>query len=148
MYGDVEKILHDNTYATISTVDTEGRPWAAPVWYVRDKDMNLYWCSPLSSQHSKNIESNADVYITIFNSVANEGDGVGLYFRALASEIEESEIDTVMSLYNESTQTFKLNKSNCSGLAPTRLYKATPSELWINRGKQNGNYYEDFREKL
>jgi hypothetical protein len=77
-----------------------------------------------------------------------EGDGVGVYIRANAGVIADDELEKVSELYNKSTTVFKLKHSDSSGDAPTRYYKAVPKEMWVNRGKEDGEYYEDYREKL
>ena len=110
-----KKILATIRYATISSVDENGKPWAAPVWYVFDEDHNIYWWSPTEAQHSKNIADNPDVYITVFDSTAPEGDGFGLYMRAEANEVDDSDLDLAIDLYNRSTKLFKLNRNNCTG---------------------------------
>lgn len=147
MNEEFQAITKKVRYATIATTDNSGRPWAAPVWYVND-DTNIYWWSSVASQHSKNIEYSPDVYITIFDSSAKEGEGVGLYIRAKASIIDDYELEKVTEMYNATTSIFKLENKDCSGQAPTRLYKAVVSEMWINRGKEDGGYYEDFRERI
>ncbi len=131
-------------YATISTVDKNNNPWAAPVWYVYD-DETIYWWSPMESQHSKNIEQNSNVYITIFDSSAPEGDGLGVYISAVASEVESDSLDKVIDLYNTSTKIFKLNTENTSGDAPTRLYKAVIKSSWINSSSEKNGAYSDTR---
>ena len=119
--------------------------WAAPVWYVYDEDLTIYWWSPVESQHSRNIEKNQDVYITIFDSTAPEGDGFGLYVRAAASLVDESELEKAMSLYNDSTTVFKMNPENCSGNSPTRMYKAVPSKIWMNEDSTENGQFIDIR---
>ena len=37
-----KNILENIRYATISSVDPEGRPWGAPVWYVFGKKFKYY----------------------------------------------------------------------------------------------------------
>lgn len=148
MHEEIEKILDSNHYATISTVDEKGQPWAAPVWFVYDENKTLYWWSSIASQHSVNIAHNSNVYITIFDSTVKEGDGFGLYIRAEASVVTDDELESVSELYNKSTSVFKLNQSDISGDAPTRFYKAAPKVMWVNRGKEVGEFYEDYREKL
>jgi uncharacterized protein YhbP (UPF0306 family) len=142
------EILSSNRYLTVSTVDENGNPWAAPVWYVCDDDGSFYWWSPIASQHSKNIANNSNVYITIFNSQLPEGDGLGLYFQATASELPEGELDRVIELYNSTTKKFTMSRENCSGSAPTRLYKATPSKTWYNDGLERESFYTDVRKEL
>lgn len=147
MEEQVKTLFQSIRYATISTIDSAGRPWAAPVWYVSDDD-TVYWWSPVDSQHSKNIAHNPDVYITIFDSTLPEGDGFGLYLRAGANEVSEDELDSAMDLYNRSTKIFKLNRENCTGDAPTRMYKAVIQQRWVNDGVERDGFYIDQRNQL
>ncbi len=143
-----KEILEKIRYATISSVDETGMPWAAPVWYVFDKNFDIYWWSPQGAQHSKNIASNPNVYITIFDSSAPEGEGVGLYLRAQANPLDEKYLDDAIELYNTSTKVFKLDQENCTDNAPTRVYKAITKEGWTNDGETKDGFYIDKRVKL
>lgn len=143
------QILDATHYATISTVDKEGSPWAAPVWYTLDDSNNIYWWSAKTSQHSMNIKSDPKCYITIFDSTLPEGKGVGLYIRAEAFEInDDSEIDSAIDLYNNTTEVFKLKIGDCTGKAPTRIYKAIPRKVWINSEAEVDGQYVDTRKML
>lgn len=144
----VKTMLQTIRYATISTVDKNGKPWAAPVWYVFDNEENIYWWSPIDSQHSKNIAHNSDIYITIFDSTAAEGDGFGLYMRAEVGVVANNELDSAISLYNQSTEVFKLGQENCTGTAPTRIYKATVAQWWVNDGVEQNGFYIDKRVQV
>jgi predicted pyridoxine 5'-phosphate oxidase superfamily flavin-nucleotide-binding protein len=144
----VKTLFQSIRYATISTIDKDGKPWAAPVWYVSDIDNTIYWWSPLDAQHSKNIAHNPDIYITIFDSTAPEGDGFGLYLQAEARITTDNELDLAISLYNQTTKIFKLNRENCTGNAPTRIYKATVSQRWVNDGIEQDGFYIDQRVQL
>lgn len=144
----VNEILSGNRYATISTVDENGKAWAAPVWYTSDGQHILYWWSSQDSQHSQNIHQNSEVYITIFNSQASEGEGLGLYIRANAEEVSDNELDKVIGIYNKSTTQFKLSRENTTGSAPTRLYQATPIKLQINDGEEINGFYRDIRTDI
>jgi uncharacterized protein YhbP (UPF0306 family) len=143
----VKTLLQAIRYATISTIDKDGRPWAAPVWYVFD-DSNIYWWSPIEAQHSKNIADNPAVYITVFDSTVPEGDGFGLYMRAEAGLLADGALDSVIGLYNQSTKIFKLSSGNCTGNAPTRIYKATVTQRWVNDGVEQDGFYVDKRVQV
>jgi uncharacterized protein YhbP (UPF0306 family) len=142
------EILTKIRYATISTIDEAGKPWAAPVWYVFDEDYNIYWWSPTEAQHSRNISANPTVYVTIFDSTLPEGEGVGLYLRASAGEVSEAELNDAIERYNNSTKIFKLSRENCMGSAPTRIYKAVTKEGWTNDGVTKDGFYIDKRIAL
>lgn len=94
----VKILLQTVRYATVSTVDKDGEPWAAPVWYVFDDDYNVHWWSPIDSQHSKNIAHDPNVYIAIFDSTAPEGDGFGLYMRAEAGVVADDEPSVIKTV--------------------------------------------------
>jgi len=143
-----KKILKQIRYATLSTVDETGAPWAAPVWYVFDDNFDIYWWSPTEAQHSKNININPNIYVTIFNSALPEGEGIGLYLRVRASEVSEGELDAAIELYNSSTKIFKLDRENCTGSAPTKIYKAVTKEGWTNDGVTKEGFYIDKRLAL
>lgn len=143
-----KNILETIRYATISSVDKNGEPWAAPVWYVFDEDYNIYWWSPTEAQHSRNISTNPNIYVTIFDSTLPEGEGIGLYLRAQAGEISDDELDVAIERYNKSTSVFKLDRENCTGNAPTRMYKAVIKESWTNDGETKDGFYVDMRIKL
>ncbi len=143
-----KKILEKIRYATISTVDETGAPWAAPVWYVFDDNFDIYWWSPLEAQHSRNISNNPNIYVTVFDSTLPEGEGVGLYLRARAGEISDDELNAAIERYNNSTKIFKLDRENCTGSAPTRIYKAVTKEGWTNDGVTKDGFYIDKRVSL
>jgi uncharacterized protein YhbP (UPF0306 family) len=148
MSEQIKNILSTVRYATISTADEKGKAWAAPVWYVFDETNTLYWWSPTNSQHSQNIERNSEVYITIFNSTAPEGEGLGLYIRANAEKVPDDKLDKIIELYNSTTTQFKLNRENTTDNAPTRLYQAEPITIQVNDGTETDGFYQDIRRNV
>ena len=148
MNNEIDDILSQNHYATISTVDENNKPWAAPVWYAHDDQYCFYWWSSKDSQHSRNIGRNNDIYITIFNSQLPEGEGIGLYIPATAEVVPDNELDPAIETYNQSTTQFKLNRENTTDEAPTRLYRARPTKLQINDSREIGIFYEDIRRDV
>jgi uncharacterized protein YhbP (UPF0306 family) len=141
-----KKLLEDNLYLNLSTVCEDGKPWGTPVFFVYDAErMELYWWSPLNSQHSRNIKLNERCFITIFDSHDKEGKGAGLYFEASAEElIKKEDIEKGIAFYNKKAKTFKLSLDICSGVAPTRMYKAKILKAYTNQDKydENGNFYD------
>ena len=145
---EIYKILKSVRYATISTVNKSALPWASPVWYVFDSNLNIYWWSPIDSVHSQNIDNQHEVFITIFDSTMPEGKGIGVYMKAKARELPTEDLERVIGMYNSSTEIYKLDMKNCSGNAPTRLYMATPNQLWLNDGVTKNSYWVDIRKEI
>ncbi|MBI2356644.1 pyridoxamine 5'-phosphate oxidase family protein [Candidatus Dojkabacteria bacterium] len=81
------KILEENLYMTLSTVDPEGNPWISNAYFAYDKDMNIYWYSPRKSQHSTYIRNNPNIAISIFNSTLTGEDVDAIYIKAKAKEL-------------------------------------------------------------
>jgi hypothetical protein len=69
-------ILDRLYYATLSTVDPNGNPWNSPVYCA----YNVYWGSHVESQHSQNIRANGKVFIVVYDSTVQPGDGEGVYY--------------------------------------------------------------------
>ena len=63
----VRSIVEDNTYMTLSTTNGD-RPWCAPVQYVADEDLNLYFVSLPESRHLSDLKANPSVAVAIFDS--------------------------------------------------------------------------------
>lgn len=124
------EILGTIRYATIATATRAGKPWNSPVSSVHDDDLNIYWFSDKSNQHSQNIRENEDVFIIFYDSTVPEGAGMGVYIEAKAYEIEE---------VNEIQKARKLKKGveesdphTFLGDAIGRVYKAVPQRIWMN----------------
>jgi uncharacterized protein YhbP (UPF0306 family) len=64
---------------TLATVGSQpGKPWAATVFFAADKDFNLYFVSDHRTRHGRDIETNAQVAVTINPEVDNWHDVRGL----------------------------------------------------------------------
>lgn len=142
------KILNDIQYATIATSDEKGEPWNTPVYCAFGEDNNIYWSSHPESQHSRNIAVNSKVFIVIYNSIAPEGDGVGVYLRATSEAlVDPAEIDRALVLLGDRRGRPFLFPKKFQNEGPQRIYKATPVEAWINDADQDsdGDFIKDFR---
>ena len=84
-----KEIIDKIAYATIATSSPDGQPWNSPVYYNHDEKMNIYWVSDKNGQHSKNIKENSRVFIVLYDSTATEGEGVGVYIQAVASQVTD-----------------------------------------------------------
>lgn len=143
----VKNLLDTIRYMTISSVDSEGNPWAAPVWYAYD-DRTLYYWSSIHSQHQQNITLDPNVYITIFDSSAAEGEGFGVYARVTVVEVDQEHLESALEIYNSKAKVFKLKSSDCSAPAPSRLYGVKLGDIYVNDGDSSSGYWEDFRRLI
>ena len=131
----VATILSKVRYITLATSSKDGLPWNTPLGYKLDEDLNFYWVSECSKQHSKNIQENSNVFIAIYDSTVPEEKGEAVYVNALAQELNKSEdIKHVRRLFKGSD---KDALEKLSGESLRRAYRATPQKIWINGPKDN-----------
>ncbi len=141
------EIIDKVIYATLATVSESGQPWNSPVFSAYDSESNIYWGSYKDSQHSKNIKANGKVFIVTYDSTAPAGTGAGVYIKATATELSDSnEIALAHKLLEERRRVpyWKLEQIQAG---PIRLYKAVPEKMWLNdEGDVDGNYIDILKE--
>lgn len=64
-------LLERNRYLVLSTTDG-ARPWIAPLEYMIDDDLNLYFFSPVDTRHIRDIEKNNQVAVAVFDQAQPE----------------------------------------------------------------------------
>jgi len=142
-------IIKNIEYINIASITPEGLPWNSPVYTAFDKDLNFYWLSWKKNQHSVNIKSNPNVFVTIYDSTVPEGTGIGVYFSGKAEELTNPKemIIGLMVLYKRIKHKMRAIREFLSHF-PRRVYKFTPVKAWINGDSDiNGNII-DIREEL
>lgn len=152
MSADLEharQIVDKVKYLTLATVDADGNPWNAPVFGMCDEDFNCYRGSYRGAQHSKNIEQNGKVYITVYDSTVAPGTGWGVYIRGVASKVEDpEEISRLYELMKPRHDDDFWPLETLSGDGPVRFYKATKQAVWMNDGGEAEGVYVDVRRQL
>lgn len=63
----VQTFLEENKLAILSTVDQEGRPHAAPIYYVLGENFEVFFITPLETQKNINLDHQNEVVLTITN---------------------------------------------------------------------------------
>lgn len=120
------------------------QPWNSPVYSAFDSDYNFYWVSDRHSQHSKNIQENPHIFLTIYNSTILEGTGAdkGVYIQAQARELSDpGEIAYAHQLLAGRAGKTSRTPDHFLNDAPRRIYQAVPERAWVNDTReQNGHY--------
>ncbi len=144
------EIINEVIYITLATVTPEGKAWNSPLFSACDEKFNFYWSSHPDSQHSINIAHNGDVFVIIYNSLAREGEGDGVYIQAKASQVtSREEIAKALRLLGARRgKPFNYPDKFIEG--PQRIYKAEPQKMWINDAQKDadGDFIKDYRIEL
>ena len=138
------EIIEKIPYITIASVSHDGEPWNAPVFAAYDKNFNFYWGTYRDSQKSKNIKTNKNIFLVIFDSTIAPGSGEGVYIKAQAEELTDpKEIAFAHQLLWDRHIVPFWKLEQVQGNTHIRLYKAVPEKVWMNAGdKVDGNYID------
>jgi hypothetical protein len=134
-------------YATIATSNSQGEPWNTPVSSAHDSAASIYWVSDRRNQHSRNIRQNPNVFMVFYDSTVPAGKGEGVYLAATAVEL--SDIDEIQQARDIIGEADAPSSEQFAGYSILRLYKAVPSEAWMNAVEiSDGVFIRDYRVEI
>lgn len=83
-------ILDAGIYVVLATADSDGVPWASPVWFAKEDYRELYWVSNPGARHSENIAVRPQIAMVVFDSTVPPGTGQGVYMTATVEQVTDS----------------------------------------------------------
>lgn len=135
------KIVEDNRYLTLGTVDAAGRPWTSPVFYAAAPDhRSFYWVSMPDAAHSVNLAARPELSAVIFNSQVRPGSGQAVYLSGTAAPVPGPELGAALEIYPGPPERLA-RPITPDDLPPTgvwTLYRATMSRRWLLCPRQPG----------
>ena len=87
----VKEFLSRQGYMVLAVVCDDSSPWAVPVKIQAHDDKGFEWDSKMSTEHSRAIEKNPAVSITIFEKL--EDSQIGFYAKGTAKVVETKDND-------------------------------------------------------
>ncbi len=123
----IRELLETVSTMTLATTHSESNPHAAPVYFVADDGMQLYFFSEAKSQHSQYIAQNSKVAVAIYPQCEGWRDIKGVQMRGDVRLVESSrEWDSAWEQYQVK---FRFVRTLKAVLAKNQLYVFIPS--WI-----------------
>ena len=145
----VTSIIKRVPYLTLATANKAGKPWNTPVFSAFDEHFHFFWASAPTSQHSKNINENNQVFAVIYDSSAAEATGEGVYIEGTARELtNKTEIEDALKLLYKRKGHDPKPVDHFMEPHPRRMYEFSPSHFWINRDEKFGGYHVDMRMEV
>lgn len=86
-----------NSLMQLATV-RDGQPWLCNVYFVTDKDNNIYWTSARIRRHSKEINDNPIVAATIVHDATKKQ---AVQITGKAYEVDHDAVEQIDALYSE-----------------------------------------------
>jgi uncharacterized protein YhbP (UPF0306 family) len=128
------EIIDSIRYMTLATADSDGRPWAAPVWYAHVGYSDFLWVSRPEARHSRNLASRPRLAIVIFDSTVPVGGAQAVYVEAEAEELSGAKREQGIAIYSRRSQAHGAGEwrgADVIAPAPYRLYRARASEHFV-----------------
>jgi len=125
-------VLDTNSFMTLATADSDGLPWASPVWFATEDYRSLYWVSAPDTRHSMNIAVRPEISVVVFDSTQRPGDVTAVYMTATAAKATDLEEGmAVFSRKSVRQGSDEWGVSRVTGDARLRLYRASVVEHYI-----------------
>lgn len=122
----VRELVKRNRYLSLATADGTG-PWIAPLEYLSDDELNLYYFSTEDAAHSQHLIDRENVAFAIFDAVQPEYEPApvmriaGIQATASAQKLEAP----FPALVNDQIDAWKLP------MPPYAVYRITPMRWFI-----------------
>jgi uncharacterized protein YhbP (UPF0306 family) len=87
----VAALLNEETTLSLATTGEDGEAWVAPVFYIVDEELSLYWLSSESSLHSLNLKRTPRAAATVYRNAESWRKIRGVQMRGSTSIVTEPE---------------------------------------------------------
>jgi uncharacterized protein YhbP (UPF0306 family) len=128
----VPQLLGAIRYCVLATADSEGRPWATPVFFAAREDCELFWVSAQDSRHSRNIAVQPVIGITVFDSTVPIGAAEALYLEAHAKALDTAARAEALKVLNSKLPPpHALTPADLCPTGPMQVYHATVDRHFV-----------------
>ena len=120
----IAALLREESTLALATTDEQGEACVAPLFYVSDENLSLYWLSAADSSHSKNLSRNPKAAATVYRHAENWKDIRGVQLRGQVSTITDP--DQRCNLIKTYCERFKLGAVFKLAISQSALYVLRP----------------------
>ena len=85
----IESLLRKQSTLALSTTDEVGQACVAPLFYLADEDLNLYWLSSATSLHSVNLIRVPTAAATVYRDVHSWKEICGVQMRGTVTVVTD-----------------------------------------------------------
>lgn len=139
-------VLRTQSTLSLATVDDSGMPSVAPLFYIADGDLNLYWLSSDESEHSRNLRREPHVAVAVYPQTEDWKEIRGVQMRGVAAAVN----DTVRrkALVKQYCERFRLGSILRLAIKRSTLYEFRPRSFrFLDNSKGFGYRFELTREQ-
>jgi uncharacterized protein YhbP (UPF0306 family) len=93
----VAQLLRAQTTLSLATTGEDGQPCVAPLFYIVDEELNLYWLSSESSLHSRNLRQRPQAAAAVYYAAQSWREIRGVQMRGTVSVVAEARLRAVIT---------------------------------------------------
>jgi uncharacterized protein YhbP (UPF0306 family) len=123
----IERLVRSQSTLVLSTVNVDGDPYATPLFYLAGTELELYWFSSDSSQHSGDLNRSRSVAVAIHTATEHWKEICGVQIRGTVETITDRKFRRDVT--RRYCERFHLGTIFRLALARSSLYVLWPS--WI-----------------
>ena len=125
----IQSFLASHTTLSLSTINLDGRPQSAPLFYAETDELNLVFTSERKTQHSNNITRDSRVAGTIYVDGQDWQAIQGIQFQGICTELSGAEGREAKTIYLAKYPFIAKNKLLEIALSKAVFYRIRPT--WI-----------------
>ena len=134
-------LLRDENTLALATVNLDGNPCVAPLFYLVDENLSLFWLSSPSSLHSQNLKKVPRAAATVYRHTASWNEIRGVQMRGLVTVITDRRRRRL--LIRSYSERFKLATLFIAAMSRCSLYEFRPGFFrFIDNSKGFGYKFE------
>ena len=144
----IAAFLASLTTITLATVDHNGEPCAAAVYYAHDEQLNLYFLSAQSTVHSSNLLAHPRVAATAYEEHQDWKSLRGLQLSGVATPVEFLEFPHAAAVYTKKYPFVSLATRGSpaellKAMASATLWKLTPTWMRMTDNSRGFGFKEE-----
>jgi len=138
----VTELLNTVAAMTLATTKPEATPHAAPVYFVSDEELNLYFFSDPKSLHSQHITQNPQVAAAIYPECERWRDIRGLQLHGVVNLVKSPEV--WQSSWNLYQSKFPFVRALKAAVAKNQMYVFVPRWIRLVDNSQGFGYKKEW----
>jgi uncharacterized protein YhbP (UPF0306 family) len=137
----VGAFLKSQSTLSLATASDAGTPQAAPLFYLADDHLRLYWLSSASSRHSRNLKRRPEAAVSVYCPTEEWKEIRGVQMRGSVTVVAgRSERREIIETY---CARFRLDPRLQVAIARSRLYRFQPDWIrYLDNSKRFGYKFE------
>jgi hypothetical protein len=137
----IAALLREESTLALATTDERGHPCVAPLFYIADEELTLFWLSSQSSLHSQNLKRTPMAAVTIYRHTENWKEIRGVQLRGSVTVIADP--GRRRALIETYCERFQLGVLFTAAISQCSLYALRPVYFrYIDNSRVFGHKFE------